>query len=88
MPGRWETAGAVADSLGEIVHFGFDDRYFDSYADKVRATTLADVAAAAQLVQPERLIWVIAGDRAKIEPGLRELGIGEIRAIDSDGNLK
>jgi len=30
----------------------------------------------------------IFADRAKIEPGLRALGIGEIRAIDSDGNLK
>jgi zinc protease len=88
MPGRWETAGAVADSIGEIVQFGFDDRYFDGYAAKVRATTLADVAAAANVIQPERLVWVIAGDRAKIEPGLRELGIGEIRAIDSDGNVK
>jgi zinc protease len=87
MPGRFETAGAVANAIGEIVQFGFDDRYFDGYADKVRATTLADTAAAAKVIQPERLVWVIAGDRAKIEPGLRELGIGEIRAIDSDGNV-
>jgi zinc protease len=86
MPGRWETARAVARSIDEIVQFGFDDHYFDGYADKVRATTLADTAAAAKVLQPERLVWVIAGDRAKIEPGLRELGIGAIRAIDSDGN--
>jgi zinc protease len=26
------------------------------------------------------------GDRAKIEPGLRELKLGEIKLIDSDGN--
>jgi len=30
----------------------------------------------------------VAGDRAKIEPGLRELGMGEIRTIDADGNVK
>ena len=87
LPGRWETAGAVAGSLGEIVRFGFDDRYYDSYAAKVRAVTLADAAQAAQLVQPDRAVWVIAGDRAKIEPGLRELGLGEVKAIDADGNL-
>jgi zinc protease len=39
-------------------------------------------------MQPEKLAWVIAGDRAKIEPGLRELGLGEIKAIDADGNAK
>ena len=33
-------------------------------------------------------MWVIAGDRAKIEPGLRELGLGEIKAIDADGNVQ
>ncbi len=88
LPGRWETARAVADSIDDIVQFGFNDHYFDGYAAKVRATTLADVAAAAKGIQPDRLVWVIAGDRAKIEPGLRELGMGEIRAIDSDGNVK
>jgi zinc protease len=88
LPGRWETARAVADSIDEIVQFGFDDHYFDGYAAKVRATTLADVADAARVIQPDRLVWVIAGDRAKIEPGLRELGMGEIRSIDSDGNVK
>jgi len=87
LPGEWETARAVADSLAEIVRFGFEDRYYDGYAAKVRAVSLADVAAAAQLVQPDRLAWVVAGDRAKIEPGLRELALGEVKAIDADGNV-
>jgi zinc protease len=88
LPGEWETAGAVAGSLAEIVRFGFDDRYYDGYAAKVRAVTLADAAEAAKLVQPDKLVWVVAGDRAKIEPGLKELGIGEVKAIDADGNVK
>jgi zinc protease len=88
LAGRWETARAVGGSLGEIVRFGFPDDYYSTFPAKVRATTLADVAAASSVVQPDRLVWVIAGDRAKIEAGLRELGLGEIRAIDSDGNVK
>jgi zinc protease len=87
LPGQWETAQAVAGSIAEIVIFGFDDRYFDGYAGKVRSTSLADAAQAAQVVQPEKLVWVIAGDRAKIEAGLRELGVGEVKAIDADGNV-
>jgi zinc protease len=87
LPGQWETTGAVLGSIGEIVRFGFDDRYYDGYAGKVRAVGLADVAAAARVVQPDKLAWVIAGDRAKIEPGLRELGLGEVKAIDADGNV-
>jgi zinc protease len=88
LPGRWETARAVGGSISEIVRYGFPDDYYTTYPAKVRATTLADVAAAAKTIRPDLLVWVIAGDRAKIEPGLRELGLGEIRTIDADGNVK
>jgi len=88
LPGRWETAGAVGASIGEIIRFGFPNDYYATYPAKVRATTLADVAAASSLIRPDRFVWVIAGDRAKIEAGLRELGLGEIRTIDPDGNVK
>ena len=43
LPGSWETMGAVAGTIGEIVAFGLDDRYFDTYADRVRAQTVASV---------------------------------------------
>jgi zinc protease len=87
LPGSWETMGAVAGSIGDIVAFGLDDRYFDTYADAVRAQTPASVTAAAvKTVQPDRLIWVIVGDRARIEPAVRELGLGEIHLVDADGN--
>jgi zinc protease len=86
LPGSWETMGAVAGSIGEIVAFGLDDRYFDTYAERVRAQTAATVTAAARVaIQPDHLIWVVVGDRAKIEPGLRELNLGEIHIIDADG---
>jgi len=87
LPGSWETVGAVAGSIGEIVAFGLDDRYFDTYAERVRGQTTATVTAAARLaIQPDHLIWVVVGDRAKIESGLRELNLGEIHIIDADGN--
>jgi zinc protease len=87
LPGSWETMGAVAGSIGEIVAFGLDDRYFDTYADRVRAQTAASVtSAAAKVVQPDRLVWVVVGDRAKIEGALRELNLGEIHLVDADGN--
>jgi zinc protease len=86
LPGSWETMGAVAGTIGEIVAFGLDDRYFDTYADKVRAQTPASVTAAAvHTVRPDHLVWVIVGDRARIEPAIRELGLGEIRLVDADG---
>jgi zinc protease len=38
-------------------------------------------AAAAQTVHPDRLVWLIVGDRAKIEAGVRELKLGEVKVI-------
>ena len=86
LPGSWETMGAVAGSLSDIVTYGLDDRYFDTYGDRVRALTPSDVSAAAKaVIHPERLVWVVVGDRSKIESGIRELNLGEIRFIDADG---
>ena len=86
LPGSWETADAVAASIGDIVTFGLDDRYFDGYAERIRAQTLETVTAAArETIHPGQLVWVVVGDRAKIEPGIRQLGLGDIRLIDADG---
>jgi zinc protease len=48
--------------------------------------TIPDAAAAAQeTIRPDHLVWVIVGDRSKIEAGIRELNWGEIRFLDADG---
>ena len=41
--------------------------------------------AARAVVHPDQLVWVVVGDRAKIQTQLAELGFGEIRLIDADG---
>mgnify|MGYP002780466017 CR=1 FL=1 len=86
LPGRWETIGAVAQSVGEQVRFGLPDDYWRTYAERVRAVSPADVQrAAAGRIQPEHLVWVVVGDRAKIEAPIRKLGLGELRFVDADG---
>ena len=86
LPGTWETQASVAGSLADIVSFGLPDDYCQTYADKIRALTRDDLAAAAKtVVQPDHLVWVVVGDRAKIEAGIRELNLGEVRFLDADG---
>ena len=48
-----------------------------------RATSVG--AAAKAVIHPDKLVWVVVGDRSKIEAGIRELNLGEIRFIDADG---
>jgi zinc protease len=86
LPGSWETMAALAGAIGNIVTFGLDDRYYDTFAEKVRGQTVQSLTdAAADVIHPDKLVWVVVGDRSKIEPGLRELKLGEIRLIDTDG---
>ena len=86
LPGTWETMSALAATIGNIVTYGLDDRYYDTFAEKVRAQTIQSVTAVAgEVVHPDQLVWIVVGDRSKIEPGLRELKIGEIRVIDTEG---
>jgi zinc protease len=87
LPGGWETISAVGNSIGEIVRFGLPDDYFTTYPGKVRALSVTDLSRAAkEVVRPDSLVWVIVGDRAKIESGIRDLGWGDIQFLDADGH--
>jgi zinc protease len=87
LPGIWETNEAVGHSIAEIVRFGLPDDYFTTYPAQVRSLSLPAAAKAAKaVVHPDQLAWVVVGDRAKIEAGLRELGWGDIQLLDADGN--
>ncbi len=87
LPGSWETDDAVLDSIAQMVRFGLPDNYYATYADKVRSLSLPEVSTAARKVlHPGQMVWVIVGDRAKIEPGIRELGWGAVHLLDADGN--
>jgi zinc protease len=86
LPGSRETQAEVGDSINTLVQFGLPDDYYSTMAGKIRALKPADVAAAAKIiVHPDNLIWVVVGDRAKIEAGVKELNLGEIHYVDADG---
>lgn len=89
LPGSWETNNAVLGSLAELVQYGLEDDYFDTYAERVRALGLREIRGVAEkTIHPDRIVWVVVGDREKIEAGIRELNLGPIVEIDADGNVK
>lgn len=86
LPGSWETIGAVSGSLSELVMYNLPDNYFASYSDKVKNLSEQEIKeAAARYIKPDNFVWVVVGDRAKIEPALKETGY-PIQYMDSDGN--
>jgi zinc protease len=86
LPGSRETQQEVGNSVNELVQFGLPDDYYETLAGKIRALRPADVAEAAKIiVHPDNLIWVVVGDRTKIEAGVKELNLGELRFLSPDG---
>jgi zinc protease len=87
LPGQWETNGAVAESIIDMVTYGLPEDHFQTYPGKVRSLGLGQVTKAAKdVLKPDNIVWIVVGDRAKIEEPVRKLGLGEIRLIDADGN--
>jgi len=86
LPGDNETTPEVAGSFLNILTFGLPDSYYNDFVGKVRALTVPQAnAALKRLVQPQALTWVVVGDLAKIEAGVRKLKFGEVKVLDADG---
>ena len=88
LPGQFETTSNVAQALYSIFLY---DRPLDFYANlpaKYSALTEADMARVAQqYLHPGQLIIVTAGDRSKIEAGLKDAGLGPVEVRDINGKL-
>ena len=79
LPGSFETSGDVLASLVSSNRFGRPWDYPATLKEQFESLTLQDIkAAAAEAVHPESLVWVIVGDRAKIEAGIASLNLGPI----------
>lgn len=86
LPGSRETIGEVGNSIIDLLENNWPDNYYDTMAGKIRALKTSDLdAAAKEVIHPEGMVWVIVGDRAKIEEGVKELNLGKIHFIDADG---
>ncbi len=87
LPGVWETNGSVLNALQSAIEYDRGINYLNNYPTMLQHLTLTDIRNAAMKVdKPKNLTWVIVGDRSKIEQGIKELNLGPIKYIDTEGN--
>jgi zinc protease len=87
LPGSFETASNVLGALTSAATSGRPLDWTPTLAQRYRAMTLAEAQSAArEIVDPSKLVWVVVGDRAKIEAGLRSLNIAPLEIWDENGN--
>lgn len=86
LPGQFETNADIGASLTELFVYGLAPDYYDTLARElaeVDAQAVQDVAR--RYLDPERMIVVAVGERRRIEPQLRALGLGQPELRDDDG---
>jgi len=70
-----------------MVSYDLADNYYDTYASKIKSLNKQEIIdAAKKVVKPKNLIWVVVGDKSKIEAGIKTLGY-TVKYIDGDGNV-
>ncbi|MEI6486649.1 MAG: pitrilysin family protein [Sphingomonadales bacterium] len=75
LPGEFERGTAFLGAMESNQLLGRPDDYYVTAARRIGALTTADLNKAVKLFDSDRLLWVVVGDRAKVEPQLKALGL-------------
>jgi zinc protease len=88
IPSLFETTAATASAATSIFLNNRPLDYYTTLPDKYRSVTAADVTRVAKEdVHPDNLIILAVGDKAKIEPGLKDANLGPIEFRTPTGEL-
>lgn len=85
LPGAYETASAVMTTIASDVLYGRPDDYVFRRKAAIDAMTPDEVNAAAKMLNPEGLTWLIVGDLSRTEAPVRALNLGEVTVLDVEG---
>jgi zinc protease len=86
---NFETTRGAASQLAQAFIYALPPDYFQTFGDRIRAVTAADVKRAAdKYIQPDKFAVVIVGDRKVIEPGVAALNLGPLTVIDAAEVMK
>ncbi|UNK42578.1 insulinase family protein [Luteimonas sp. S4-F44] len=85
LPGAYETAWSVMNTIGGNVRFNRPDDYVFQRKAEIEAMTVADLTGVVTTIDPKTLTWVVVGDLKQIEAPIRALELGEVQVLDADG---
>jgi zinc protease len=86
LAGLFETTESLSATLAELYVYALPLDYYSTLASQARAVSAADVKTLAdRYLDTPALKIVVVGDRAKLEPALRALGIAPVTIVDDEG---
>ncbi len=85
---QYESMLAINGYLENISRYGYPDDYAAKRLQQLATMTCESLKELAQKVlQPERMLILVVGDKAKVKNTLGDLGYGEPIELDIDGNV-
>jgi zinc protease len=79
LPAGFQAVAQIAGQLEDLYLYDLPLDYYDGIVQGLLGVTRADVRRVArQYIVPGRMTIVVVGDRAKVEAGIRALGLGEV----------
>ena len=81
----YETSQGVVNNMAQLFTYHLPMTYFQTYPAQIKAVTPEKVQAlAGRLLKPDSMVIVAVGDRAKIEPEITKLNLGNVEIRDAD----
>jgi zinc protease len=85
IPQNFQSYSSIAGQLGQIFIYGLPEDEWTRYIQEVNTVTIDEATQAARkYLHPDALLIVVVGDRKQVEPGIRELNLGEISHLSSN----
>jgi zinc protease len=86
LAGLFETSEVTSKTLGDLFVYELPTGYYGTLATQARAVTAPLVTSIAnRYLDPALRKIVVVGDRKKVEPTIRQLGVGTVEFADAEG---
>jgi zinc protease len=88
LPGRFERGTSAAATFADLFTYDLPLDYYSTLPDRINAVTIEQAQAIAQkYIQPDKMVVLAVGDRAKIEEDMKKLNLGKVEIRDTDGKV-
>jgi predicted Zn-dependent peptidase len=83
-PLRFETTGGIAAAIEPIAVYGLADDFWQTYRGRIEAVGTAEAhAAAVELIRPDEMLILAAGDAAAIRAEVEALDLGAVEVVEA-----
>jgi len=87
-PQNFQSVEEIALQIEELIEYNLPENFFNDYVKNMLSVKSDEVnTAAKKYIVPNEMIVVVVGDKSKIENGIKELNLGELKNLSVEDIL-